>query len=172
HIRNRQRRLNYGFNVGGPIIRNRSFFFFNFDQFREKTVTNTGLFTVPTDAYRRGDFSSALGAPLTIGGQPARDPLGREVRQNAIYDPRTTRLAPDGSTIRDAFPNNIVPPELFDPVALKIQAMLPNATNGQLINNYIVPGYGNFNHSTIPSVKIDHNFDAKNRISFYYSYNM
>jgi hypothetical protein len=97
--------------------------------------------------------------------------LGREVRQNAIYDPRTTRLAPDGSTIRDPFPNNIVPQELMDPVALKIQAMLPAATNAQLINNYNVPGYGNFNHTTIPSVKIDHNFDAKNRMSFYFSYN-
>jgi len=171
HIRNRQRRVNYGFHAGGPIIQNKSFFFFNFDQFREDTFTSTGLFTVPTDAYKRGDFSAALGGPLTIAGQPARDPLGREVRQNAIYDPRTTRLAPDGSTVRDPFPNNVIPPAFMDPVALKIQGMLPNPTNGQLINNYVVPGYGNFNHTTIPSFKIDHSFNDKNRLSFYYSYN-
>src|SRR5262249_4881908 len=38
-----------------------------------------------------------------------------------------------------------------------------------LINNYTIPGYSNFRHTTIPSFKIDHNFNEKNRISFYFS---
>src|SRR5204862_364183 len=83
----------------------------------------------------------------------------------AIYDPRTTRTAPDGSTVRDAFQNNIIPQNLMDPVALKIQAMLPLPTNSQLVNNYVIPGYSNFRHITIPSFKIDHNFNARNRIN-------
>ncbi len=178
HIRNRQRRNEWGFNVGGPIAfgkiydgRNKSFFFFNLDQFRETRFTSNGIYTVPTLAYRRGDFSAALGPQLTIGGQPAVDPLGRPVRQNQLYDPRTTRRAADGTTIRDPFPNNVIDPALLDPVAAKIQALLPNPTNDNLINNYSIPGYSNFTHTTVPSFKIDHNFDSKNKLSFYFTLN-
>src|SRR5689334_17381151 len=73
HIRNAQRRNDYGFTFGGPVKlgklydgHDRTFFFFNFEQFRETQTVATGLTTVPTSAYRTGDFSAALGAPLTI----------------------------------------------------------------------------------------------------------
>src|SRR5438094_6197318 len=143
HIRNTQRKNDYGFTVGGPILlgklydgHDKTFFFFSFEQYRESQFITNGVATVPTLAYRRGDFSRALipcaqtdpaclpdgTRGLTIGGVLARDPLGRFVPQNAIYDPRTTRLAPDGSRIRDPFPNNVIPSEMMDPVALKIQA--------------------------------------------------
>jgi len=188
HIRNTQRKNDYGFKVGGPIWlgklydgHNKSFFFFNFEQFRETQFVNTGIGTVPTLAYRRGDFSQAripcvASDPacltdgtrgLTIGGVLARDPLGRFVPQNGIYDPRTTRLAPDGSIVRDSFLNNTIPPELMDRTALVIQSMFPLPTNNDVINNYVIPGYTNFRHTTIPSFKIDHNFNVKNHLSFY-----
>src|SRR5262249_35197433 len=140
HIRNTQRKNDYGFNVAGPIWlgnvyngHGKSFFFFNFEQFRETQFINTGIATVPTVAYRRGDFSAALLPQLLLNGQPATDPLGRSVFQNAVYDPRTTRLAPDGSRIRDQFPNNTIPPDLIDPVALKIQSMIPLPTNNNVV---------------------------------------
>src|SRR5579885_1843687 len=79
HIRNAQRRHNYGFTFGGPVDlgklyngHDRTFFFFNFEQFRESQVITSGLTTVPTLDYRNGDFSKALIAPLTVAGQPAR----------------------------------------------------------------------------------------------------
>src|SRR2546426_8065641 len=190
HIRNTQRKNDYGFTVGGSIVlgkfydgHDKTFFFFSFEQYRESQFVTNGIATVPTPAYRRGDFSGAL-IPclqtdpaclpngvrgLTIGGVLARDSLGRFVPQNAIYDPRTTRLAPDGSRIRDPFLNNSIPPEMMDPVALKVQAMLPAPTNNNLINNYTIPGYTNFRHTTIPSFKIDHNFSAKKRLAGYFS---
>jgi len=188
HLRNTQRKNDYGFNIGGPILlgkfyegRNKSFFFFNFEQFRETQFITTGLTTVPTVAYRNGNFSTAIPTTptpgctacqigqLSLGGQPAVDPLGRPVFQNTLYDPRTTRTAPDGSTVRDPFPGNIVPQALMDPVALKIQALLPLPTNNNLANNYTIPGYTNFRHTTIPSFKIDHNINEKNRLSFYFA---
>src|SRR5215468_8515512 len=175
HIRNAQRKNDYGFSIGGPIWlgklydgHNKSFFFFNFEQYRETQFINTGIATVPTLAYRSGDFSRALLPPLTISGQPAVDPLGRPVLGNAIYDPRTTKLAGDGSRIRDPFPNNTIPQELMDPVALRIQSMIPLPTNNDLVNNYQIPGYSNFRHTTIPSFKIDHNFNQKNHLSWYF----
>src|SRR5215510_6813704 len=173
HLRNTQRRNDYGFNIGGPIKlgklydgKNRSFFFFNFEQFRESQFITTGLTTVPTAAYRNGDFSAALGPQLTLNGAPAVDPLGRPVFQNQVYNPATTRVAPDGSTVRDAYQGNIVPLSAMDPVALKVQALLPLPTNSNLINNYTIPGYSNFRHTTIPSFKVDHNFNDQNKISF------
>src|SRR5207247_626404 len=164
HIRNTQRKNNYGFNVGGPIWlgklyngHGRSFFFFNFEQFRETQFINTGIATVPTLAYRRGDFSAALLPQLLLSGQPAVDPLGRPVVGNAIYDPRTTRLAPNGSIIRDQFPNNTIPPELMDPVALKIQSMFPLPTNSDVVDDYEILGYSIFWPRTMPSFKIEYN---------------
>src|SRR5438105_1485921 len=60
HIRNRQRKNDYGFNIGGPISlgklydgHGKSFFFFNFEQYLETQFINTGVATVPTLAYRR-----------------------------------------------------------------------------------------------------------------------
>ena len=66
-------RLNqFGGTTGGPLVRNKTFFFLNYEgQRTRKSITKT--FTVPTGALRRGDFSS----------------------QPAIYDPLSTDLVPD-----------------------------------------------------------------------------
>src|SRR2546426_11666271 len=58
--RPRARRHDYGGTVGGPIRRDKTFFFFNFEQFRETQYVNNQFQTVPTLAYRNGDFSSAI----------------------------------------------------------------------------------------------------------------
>src|SRR5689334_10288328 len=65
HIRNKQRRNDFGGSLGGPIWipkvyngRNRTFFFFNYEQFRESTIVSNQVTTVPTLAYRNGDFSN------------------------------------------------------------------------------------------------------------------
>src|SRR5262245_32474844 len=94
HIRNAQRKNDYGFSVGGPIWlgklyngHNKSFFFFNFEQFRETQFINTGIATVPTLAYRRGDFSRALLSQLTL--PDPTDPTG--LRRIPAVDPQIGR---------------------------------------------------------------------------------
>jgi hypothetical protein len=177
HLRNKQRRQDYGFTVGGPVDlgklydgHDKTFFFFNFEQFRENQTISTQLGTVPTAQYRIGDFSQALGAPLTALGAPALDPLGRQVFQNAVYDPTTTRVV-NGSTVRDPFVGNKVPISQLDPAALKIQAFFPNplgALSTSLVNNYAVPAYNNFRHTTIPSIKLDHSLSPTIKVSGYF----
>src|SRR5206468_3486256 len=135
----------------------KSFFFFNFEQFRETQLIANGLTTVPTEAYRQGNFSAALINPLTIAGQPAKDSLGVALIQNQVFDPATTRTAPDGSSVRDPFPGNIVPLARMDPVGVKIQGFIPRPLNSLLTQNYPIPAYTNFRHTTIPSFKLDHN---------------
>ena len=80
-IRSRERRKDYGFTVGGPVVtkfydgHNRTFFFFNFEQFRETTINNFPI-TVPTLAYRQGDFREAL-----TGRNLGTDGLGTQKRR-------------------------------------------------------------------------------------------
>src|SRR5437016_767804 len=88
--RPKARRNDYGGTVGGPILRNKTFFFFNFEQFREVQYVNNQFQTVPTLAYRNGDFSNAIPAnPKVIG----TDPLGREMLEGMNYDPGTNTTA-------------------------------------------------------------------------------
>ena len=180
HIRNPIRQHDYGFTFGGPITipkiyngKDKSFFFFSFEQFRQTLINRTTINTVPADAYRRGDFSSALIANLLdtskAPGTAAVDSLGRTLPQNGVYDPSTTRLAADGNQIRDLFPGNIVPITRIDPVAAKVQALLPSPTSAALVNNYAVPAFANFRHTSIPSIKIDHVLTSKIKVSGYFS---
>ena len=178
HIRNRQRRNDYGFTFGGPLAipkvydgHDKTFFFFNFEQFRETQRVSTGLDTVPTLAYRKGDFSGALLGRLTIAGQPASDANGTALFQNQIFDPNTTRTV-NGATVRDPYVGNIIPKTDMDPVALKIQDMFPAPVGTratQAINNYEAPAYDNYRHTEIPSIKLDHNLSSMIKISGYYS---
>ena len=192
HIRNRVRRNDYGFTFGGPIWipklydgKNKSFFFFNFEQFRQDNVTGSGLATVPTLAYRNGDFSTALCqsylggtvngggtcvpyAPITSGGAPAVDPAGQTLVQGQIYDPYTTRLV-NGQNVRSPFPNNMIPLTRMDPVSVAIQKLLPLPNAPGIINNYTIPSYSSFMHTTNVSFKLDQNISPTIKISGYYS---
>jgi hypothetical protein len=110
HIRNTQRRNDYGFTVGGPILipkvyngRDKSFFFFNFEQYRESQQISNGLTTVPTAAYRAGNFgtagcftyvaatsSCAFSPAITLGGAPAMDTANQPIAYGEVFDPAST----------------------------------------------------------------------------------
>jgi Carboxypeptidase regulatory-like domain/TonB dependent receptor len=171
HIRNRQRRNDYGFTLGGPVRipklydgRNKLFFFFSFEQFRETTINSTTNYTVPIPAYQSGNFTQAL-----TGKSLGTDPLGRPIMENTIYDPTTDRIV-NGLDERDPFPNNTVPLNQQDPVALKIQSLIPQPNRPGLINNF-VPTYKNSRLTYVPSIKIDYSLSSRSKLSGYYSYN-
>jgi len=168
-LRPRQRRSDYGFTVGGPIVlpklyngHDKAFFFFNFEQFRETVITNTVSTTVPTQAYRDGNFGQAL-----TGRNLGTDPLGRSILENTVYNPGSDRVVA-GLRERDPFPNNTVPLAQMDPVALKVQSLIPLATSSGLINNYL-PTYSNPKLTYIPSVKVDYSISPKSKLSGYWS---
>ncbi len=171
----RNRRNDYGFTAGGPVWipklyngRNKTFFFFNWEQYREHVGINTQIETVPAAAYKAGNFASAIPAGPAIG----TDPIGRPIFAGEIYDPNTTRPAPvaGSPSIRDQFPNNVIPLSRFDPVAVKIQNLFPAGlgpnANG-IVNNY-QPTIPTSRVTEIPSIKIDESIGSKSKLSFFW----
>jgi len=113
---------NYGATLGGPIRRNKVFFFGSFEGYKRRQSIFT-FFNVPDAALRAGDFSKAFNTNGT---------------QQVIYNPFTGN--PDG-TGRQPFANNVIPSGMINPIALKILQLFPqpNITGigaGGYTNNY------------------------------------
>ena len=113
------REHNYGYSVGGPVFipkiydgRNKTFFFTNLEKDEPQPAAVTGLGTVPTSEFKKGDFSKLLDPAYTgdprSGTQVGTDALGRPIVFGQIYDPSTTRRVGD-AIVRDPFPGNIIP---------------------------------------------------------------
>ncbi len=173
HIRNPIRQNDYGFTFGGPVVipkiyngHNRSFFFFSFEQFRQSNFTTNTIADVPTTAYRQGNFAGALAPYIPCNA----DPNGQQVCLDEVFDPNSNHLV-NGIMERTPFPNNQVPVTSIDPTALIIQNLIPqpNLPSASGLNNYLAPGYSDFRHTTIPSIKIDHNINDKMKLAAYYS---
>jgi len=188
HIRNAVRRNDYGFTVGGPIRipklyngSNRTFFFVNFRQFRDNRTISNGITTLPTPAYRNGDFATsgcfnyiaatgvcALSPPITLNGAPAIDPAGQALSFGEIFDPNTSRIV-NGAQVRSPFPNQQIPLPRYDSVSSAIQAFLPLPNAPGIINNYLIPAYQNWLHTTNWSFKLDHSISPTIKLSWYFS---
>jgi hypothetical protein len=184
HVRPTVRRNDYGLTLGGPVRvpkvyngRDRTFFFFSWEQFLQNQNILPGVISLPTQAYRNGNFAAAI----TAAGDRSlgTDPLGRSIIANAIYDPNTRRAAPGGQIVTDPFPNNTIPSNRFDPVALKVQSLIPNpfcaagppcnATG--VINNFQNTEFAQ-RDTEAPSLKIDQILGAKDKLSFFWSRTM
>jgi hypothetical protein len=110
-----------GFTAGGPIEKNRTFFFVNLERSRSLSPDNV-IRTVPTLLQRAGDFSQTR----TSSGQLI-----------VIYDPLTTRPNPAGGFIRDPFPGNVIPADRIDPIAKAILEYYPLPTNANATQNFV-----------------------------------
>jgi hypothetical protein len=168
------RQNNFGATIGGPVViphlydgHNKTFFFLSYEGFRSVLpVPNSGTFTtVPNATDRLGDFSKDLGAQVNCGGS-CKDGLGNPVYAGEIFDPLS--VASDGYT-RLAFPNNTIPLNRMDPVALKILGFLPKPVNNLQALNYQLSGTTP-RPQNLPSIKVDHNVSSAVKLSAFYSY--
>ncbi len=178
-LKNAIHQNDYGFTVGAPVWipkvyngRNRTFFFVSFEEFYQNLINDTTPATVPTAAYRAGNFSNLITAEnrlVTTASGTYTDPLGRTIQSGTIFDPSST-MTVNGAQVRNPFPNNTIPATDFDPVAVKILAMVPQPLGplaSQVGSNYLAPYVGS-RRSYIPSIKVDHNIGSKLHAAFYF----
>ena len=174
HIKVVKHLSDYGGSIGGPVLipkvyngKNRTFFFFNLEKYRDRESLYAGTSTVPNSAYLSGNLSNNL---LVTGTRNlGTDFAGRPIIQNAIYDPATTVIDPTGRRVLSIFPNNIIPPSRIDPTSAKILTFFPkpNIGNDLFVNNFSQSG-AFYKLQQIPSIKIDHNFGQKGKLSGYW----
>ncbi len=141
-----------GFSLGGPIKKNRTFFFVDFEKVRNLSASS-GVATVPTAQERMGDFSG-----LT----------------NIIYDPKQPLIPCSPPTnpptmCRPPVANGgIIPVGERDPIGMAVLNLFPQPTNPNEFYNY--------NYTTLANgpdyqfdIKLDHQINDKNRVSGRYS---
>lgn len=160
------RRNQYGGTVGGPIKKNKTFFFFDTQITKQIGAAAFTNITVPLPEFRAGDFSRILGAQL------GTDALGRPVFKNEIFDPSTTRTIADSSgksvVIRDPFPGNAIPANRINPAALKVQALFPTAQINTPFANFTNFG-STLNDNLEWDAKVDHSFSDNDKLTVRYS---
>ncbi|MBK5294581.1 MAG: TonB-dependent receptor [Acidobacteriia bacterium] len=142
----------FGGALGGPVIKNRTFFFSHVEFQRQRVGVVRNL-TVPTVLQRAGNFSQTTNAAGVL---------------TPVFDPATYNAA---TRARTPFAGNIVPPSRFDPVGAKIASYFPVPTNAP-IN---LAGAQNFNRNAVNALNIttwtskgDHIFSDRDRVSVRY----
>jgi hypothetical protein len=118
-------RHQFGGNVGGPVIKEKWFFFGDYEGLRQ-SVPSTFISTLPSPLQRTGDFSKTYASNGSL---------------ITIYDPSTLVTLPGGAYQRSPFPNNIIPASTINPLAAAVVKSYPqpnqpgNAVTGA--NNYV-----------------------------------
>ena len=145
------RQNQFGAAVGGPIVRNKTFFHFAYEGWRFSNPRSNRYY-VPTDAQLGGDFSNW--------------PTGRD-----LYDPLTARMDPStGALIRDQYPNNVIPSGSLNQ---SMQTYLrgyydkPNLQGDPQFN--VINGDAATNDADNFQVRADHQFSDLDRAWFRYS---
>ena len=153
----RDRQKLFGTSIGGPIFKNRTFYFASFEEYQQ-TRMQLGNFdrTVPAPAFLDGDFSGLLDRSVLLG----HDGAGNPIYKGAIFDPQTGNV----------FANNLIPADRISPISQRIvdiyrqsyQPMIP----GRLMNNSAATAYNDpdFKQHQF-SVKGDHNFTMNSRLT-------
>ena len=136
----------FGTNIGGPLIRNRTFFFGSFDGWRYRDQPDTRI-TVPSARELEGDFSQSFHGRI-------------------IYNPYTTRME-NGRLVRDPFPGNIIPPHLISP---SMQAFLRAYMIAPTLPGNVPDNFRQFrdqeSNSNAFQVRVDHHFSTRDNAFF------
>ncbi|MBZ2185081.1 MAG: carboxypeptidase regulatory-like domain-containing protein [Bryobacter sp.] len=164
------RQNQYGAAIGGPIVKNRTFWFADWQGTRVRSLSGivpglggiTNPITIPKPEFRNGNFASLLS-----GSNLGVDALGRGIPQGGIYDMMTQRTAPNGGVVRDLFPGNQIPAARFDPAAKKLMDLFPNP-NQNLADrlpgaNYLPTAPARQNNDQF-DVRIDHRLSDKDSL--------
>ncbi len=138
----------YGASLGGPILKNKLFFFANYLGFRYSTVSNPAYYTIPTALMRTGNFSELLNQATPV----------------TIYDPITQTCTTTSKCTRTAYPNNTIPASEISPIAQAMAQYLPAPTNSNITGNYLGTNAWGLNNWT-QSERLDYDLSDKQKMS-------
>lgn len=148
----------FGASAGGAIIKDRTFVFGNWEEYRLRR-SSPRIQSVPIPEWRTGNFSNLRNASGAL---------------IPIFDPNTTRANPNGAgLIRDQYPGNIVPQGRFDSITPKILAFWPEPnrtpTNAFTLANNFQDSALNVTDWTQWNFRVDHRFTDNNSAFFRYT---
>ena len=151
----------YGGTVGGPIVKNRLFFFADYQAQRFDIPSSAGANTMFTTAERGGNFGAICTGGFSAGVCNDRDKNGKIIDQ--IYNP----FAPLIGGNRAPFANNVIPASMISPVAnaLFASSLYPQVVNGNLQNNAVNVTNAAFKVDQ-GDLKIDFKATQKDNISY------
>lgn len=144
----------FGGTLGGPIIKNKLFFFGDYQATRESNGT-TNVLTVPTAIMAKSCNPATNGASATPGFCDLHEYLGVEqggsgtgttpvIQGGQVYQP----VPGDAGVGRTKYVNNQIPIARISPQAAAILALFPAPSNSQPFNNYIASGSGSYTQNS------------------------
>jgi hypothetical protein len=155
----------FGGTVGGPLRRDKTFFFGSYEGRRQRRGITSNPVPVPSSAERSGDFSGGQAFTGVLSDSTVAQALMSRPGCSAGVSKRGGAAISAGAPYSAVFPGNIIPPQCFDPTAADLLQQFVPLPNG---NGVFTASPNAAIRSDQVTFRLDHNLTGQQQMSFYY----